>query len=473
MPANFGDPDNTFDTHMRDTLVSAGAVPPQTTHYKLGLPARNPDTGYVVILGGSQSKRKQFSESLDMLGHKHIGLTFIPYPIPDVAHYSDLSPGTPSAPLDHVIGLLRDKLVLGVIPLVDSASAFADILTDRLGIPGNSPLTTQYRIDKDSMHEALRRAKLRHIRSYRVYSMRGAMAIWKSKLGGCPVVMKPPTSGGGDGVEICSSRSDIRNYMSRYLHEVNFERNVNTTLVMQELVDSSFNTEYIVNTVSLGRGHHFVTDVWMSSGLKRSDGSRFFIYNEQELVYDWPAQLIQYTLSVLDTVGMVHGASHIELLAKRDSNGVVIDCVLVEINPRVAGEVRTMNIPGWPRYDQIYWLLASVIDKRDCVLRMKATIPLPPSFAAIAIFLISKVNGKIDPTCLVRIRVELKSFVMFGRGLRDLNEKTNEEIMHKKINCNKTVNLLTSPGVVLLAGPNARIDANIIRLWESSNSMYH
>ncbi len=462
---------------MRDTIAFRDSRYYAWSCGNVGVRSADAHEECLVLIGGSHAKRVQFSEVLHSLSRDAIEVLYIPYT--GEAGRSDMhnKENRHAGNVSSILNMLEGKKVHGIVPLVDSATGISDTLSLRLGLPCNDATTSWWRTDKEGMQRALRHANMSYIRSYRVKSIRQATSVWKHKFSRGSVVMKPPTSGGGDGVQVCSSICDIRRYMGRYLHALNFEKNVNDSIIMQELVHDSVNTEYIVNTVSCGPGNHFVTDIWMSRKLKLD--TKYFLYDTQELVRDWSdlKDLTDYVFRVLDAVGMAHGASHLELLARRvvlPENNYLQNILLVEINPRVAGEVRTRDLPCWSRLDQIYWLVLSLVDPKLFCSNLSQNMCVNnnnSSERVIAIFLNNSKQGgmaRIDPQMLLRIRTTLKSFFQFGRGLRDLNRSSDEEILRKEFISPKTVNLLTSPGVVLLVGPTAAADAATIRQWEQT-----
>ena len=243
-----------------------------------------------------------------------------------------------------------------------------------------------------------------------------------------------------------------------------------------------------------------MTDIW-KSGSKRSQSDGLFLYDYQELVWSistgCPSNLttsspeslcitavLNYTFSVLDAVGMRFGASHIELAAIIDYPKMKInDIVLIEINPRVAGEIRTGNdlIPGWTHYDQIFWLLMSIIEpdrflatlshenKKLQSIPIQTTITPQPHVVALFLRNRKAVANRISAKILWRIRTELKSFARFGRGLAWINDvrSLDELLLHKqRLLAPRTIDLITSPGVILLVGPTAFHDMQIIRNYE-------
>lgn len=396
----------------------------------------------IIVLGGSVSKKYKLEEHISTLSEKRI----------DVIHIQDIAKsglvsrlGLPGLSIDHIT---HGRKILAVVPLVDSLVPKADYLNTLLNCPGNSPSTSFNRIDKYLMHACLKKQGLAYCESYRVSTIKDALSTWLNFFKGQPVVMKPPRSGGSDGVVLCRSKTDLIQYMRKYLNMVNLERNTNDDLIMQEYIKADY--EYVVNTVSLN-GHHIMTDIWIAP----SKGS-LFIYDYQELIVPDDIELAvlsEYTFKVLDACGILNGACHSELAHISSSKTFK----LIEVNPRIAGEVRTSNnISNWNNHDQIYWLAVTIVCPLEFA-KMKQT-HMERKFNCLAVFLKSNTYGTLNVEAIVKLTQSLKSFHQFGRGLAALHTK--------KIPIVPTVDLITSPGVIMLVGPTAWDDYHTIRLKE-------
>jgi hypothetical protein len=336
------------------------------------------------------------------------------------------------------------------------------------------------------MQRRLAEQGLNYIPSYRAGSLAEALAIYRARFNTKPVVVKPPRSGGSEGIRLCYTEGDIICHFKKFLGAMNLENLRNSDLVIQEFL-STHDTEIIVNTVSL-KGKHFVTDIWRSESKSRSD-KQFFVYSSQHLVLPnnpIVSIILEYTFSVLDALGMESGASHIELAAKTvPGSGLIHELVLIEINPRAAGEIRTSNavIPGWKHFDQIYWLVMSLVDpNRFATFTSMYDNPIAvhkygANIDVISVFL-NNFHGtgskRLNAKILWQIRTDLKSFSRFGRGLTWLNSvRSIDEVLvnNKKLHAPQTVDLITSPGVILLVGESAKRDMEIIKSFES-RSLY-
>lgn len=365
-------------------------------------------------------------------------------------------------PRDSISSLADNFNIVAVLPLIDSVVPQCDMICRKLGLRGNDPSTSLTRVDKEQMQSALGISGISSARSRRVSSVNEAISVWQTEFNSKPVVLKPPRSGGCDGVSVCSTILDVTSHFQRHLHVLNLERIRNTEMIMQELIEMDY--EYVVNTVSVG-GHHFVCDVWRGKGKRNG---KQFIYDTQELVVDLDGirYIIDYTKSVLTAVGVIFGACHTEL-GVRYSNDRGASVYLIEVNPRLAGEIRTSDdIPGWNGRDQIYWLLTSIVDPAVLLERGIPKSLSSPDNTVIVVFLR---NLKFH-TCLI---VEkglnalrgLRSFSRFGRGLVWANDSNADRPTTRYT---KTTDLVSSPGVVILMGPTAHYDAMRVRQIEET-----
>jgi len=447
----------------------------------------------LILLGGSPVKKSLFESHMRRLKYGSIRVLHIPSGtiLSGREESGESNSGSECLSLFETIGdLSRCWNIVGLIPLIDSIVPAVDILNEKLHLCGNTCDTSYLRCDKYYMQRSLEAHGLNSVLSFRVSNLDDCVSIWTGKFGREPVVMKPPRSGGSDGVRICRSEAEIQSYFVTFWNKLNLEKLRNTDIIVQKYL-KAYNTEFIVNTVSY-KGNHLVTDIW-KSGSKRSHCDGLFLYDYQELIWTastgGPSQemlpiavVLDYTYSVLNSVGVEYGASHIELAAMVDyPRNKINEVVLIEINPRVAGEIRTGNdlIPGWTHQDQIYWLLMSMIEPErflyschnnrhyiECVPPVKS-----PSQHVVALFLRNRkaVANRLSAKILWRIRTELQSFVRFGRGLAWINDvRSLEELLfHKqRLIAPRTIDLITSPGVILLVGPTAFHDMQIIRNFE-------
>lgn len=202
----------------------------------------------------------------------------------------------------------------------------ADLLAQRLGLPGNGTALSTARRDKHLMIETVRAAGLRAARQLRATDA-DELAAWHRELGG-RVVIKPPRSAGSQGVSFCDSPEEsVAAFLSLADADDVFSQ-PNNGAVAQEYLPGA---EYMVNTVSRD-GRHHMCDVWRTTRVSANgvvdlcDG--LLLIDSGERVVE---SLREYAFQVLDALGIQHGPAHVEI--RMTPAG---PC-LVEVGARIAG----------------------------------------------------------------------------------------------------------------------------------------
>ncbi|MFJ8150392.1 ATP-grasp domain-containing protein [Streptomyces sp. NPDC096048] len=237
--------------------------------------------------------------------------------IADIVHDGDL---------DATVAAVAVYEPAAVVSGGESGVEFADLLAERLGLPGNGTELSAARRDKHLMVEAVRAAGLRAARQLRATDG-DELAAWHRELGG-RVVVKPPRSAGSQGVFFCDTPEEsVAAFESLAGADDVFSR-PNEGAVAQEYLPG---TEYMVNTVSRD-GRHHVCDVWRTGRLSANGvvdlcDALMLIDSESRVV----EPLREYAFGVLDALGIRHGPAHLEI--RMTPAG---PC-LVEIGARVAG----------------------------------------------------------------------------------------------------------------------------------------
>ncbi|MFG2408004.1 ATP-grasp domain-containing protein [Streptomyces brevispora] len=202
----------------------------------------------------------------------------------------------------------------------------ADLLADRLGLPGNGTALSAARRDKHLMVETVRAAGLRAARQLFATDAR-ELAAWHRDLGG-RVVVKPPRSAGGQGVTFCDTPQESAAAFRALADADDVFSQPNNGAVAQEYLAG---TEYMVNTVSRD-GRHHVCDVWRTGRASRNGvldlcDALSLIDSASRVV----EPLTDYAFRVLDALGIRHGPAHLEI--RMTPAG---PC-LVEVGARIAG----------------------------------------------------------------------------------------------------------------------------------------
>lgn len=215
---------------------------------------------------------------------------------------------------------------VALIAGMESGVEVADALSERLDLRTNGTALSPARRDKFRMVETIKAAGVRGAEQVIADSWH-VLADWYAEVGG-RVVVKPLRSSGNDGVSFCDTEAELHAaftalYASRSALDLR-----NDNVLAQEYLPG---VEYYVNTVSLD-GVHYVCDVWDTQHLD-VNGVRDLLGGSSLLARRGPVQdqLVEYTFSVLDALGVHNGGAHTELKLTPDG-----PC-LIETGARICG----------------------------------------------------------------------------------------------------------------------------------------
>ncbi|SCL30800.1 Biotin carboxylase [Micromonospora inyonensis] len=228
----------------------------------------------------------------------------------DLGHHDDA---------EHLLDELHAFGVARVLPGSERGVLLANKLSHRLGLPGNEVSMARAWRDKYAMAAALRAMGLDAPRSALVDDVASAVAYFDAQ-GGRPVVVKPVSSAGTDGVRICPTEDEVRDAAMSVLSHPNIYGHKNASLLVQERLDG---VEHIVNTVSVD-GVHKISDVWVSNKRVEATGLPFYDYQDAVPVDDALAAVVRYAKDALTALGIRNGAAHTELMVT-DRGPVLIE----------------------------------------------------------------------------------------------------------------------------------------------------
>ncbi|MFZ3560662.1 ATP-grasp domain-containing protein [Streptomyces sp. BH055] len=237
--------------------------------------------------------------------------------IDDIVHDGDLD-----ATLEALVAHAPTAVVAGGEVGVE----FADLLAERLGLPGNGTALSAARRDKHTMIETVRAAGLHAARQLRV-SDAAELADWHRGIGG-RVVVKPPRSSGGQGVHFCDTPEQSAAAYRALNRAADVFSQTNQGAVAQEYLPG---TEYMVNTVSRD-GRHHLCDIWRTARI--SANGIVDLCDALTLIDSASREadpLREYAFSVLDALGIRHGPAHVEIRLTPEGPS------LVEVGARIAG----------------------------------------------------------------------------------------------------------------------------------------
>ncbi|MFO0319554.1 MAG: ATP-grasp domain-containing protein [Neisseriaceae bacterium] len=274
-----------------------------------------------------------------------------------------------------------------VFPGCEEGVSVAEELANKLGLPGNHPMTTQFRRDKYLMQEIIQKYNLPGIKQQLVVDISQCVSAL-NKIGSLPVIVKPVNDGGSINVYVCNTVEQTRESVEKLLAGHNSMGQPITHVLIQEMLQGD---EYIVNTVTLYDTHH-ITDVWRYSKTYIPGGgviaTRVRLIDPQSM-----PQLIDYTKQVLDALEVTFGAAHTEVMVKDKKIN------LIETAGRIMGGGFTKE--AWElmlTHNQVESLIACHIQPEDLKtmefkVKNYACLVLLPIFTAGKILRISDIDG--------------------------------------------------------------------------------
>jgi biotin carboxylase len=332
---------------------------------------------------------------------------------------------------EEVAAQLRELGVCRVLAGTESGVPVADHLASLIGAPGNNPLTSTARRDKFAMATALGVAGVAHARTMTAFSA-GAARNVAYELGTWPVVVKPVDSAGSDRVVIARDVAEVSAAANEILGASNLFGRHNEAVIVQQYLRGE---QYAVNSVSQ-RGVHRVVEVWHDRRTPLGDGR--MVYDRMDLLSPADplvAVLCDYVRACLDALGVAYGPAHSEVMLT--SAGPV----LIETGARLQGGdsvALQREATGTSQTD------AAVQAALDTARAHSARAHQPYPYAPVTqMFLQAPADGWIDADALKAL-LEIPGVAGCvhapepGAAVR------------------RTVDLLSSPATVYLAGANAR-----------------
>jgi biotin carboxylase len=220
-------------------------------------------------------------------------------------------------PIDEVVAKVAALEPEFVVSATETGVELGDAVAPRVTPHvANVPELAAARRHKGAMGEAVRAAGLRVARQVCTDDP-AEVAAWIEREGleGQPLVLKPPKSGGTDGVVRIRPGDDWRPAFDRLLGSRNRLTLLNDKVLVMELL---VGTEFVVDTYSVD-GRHFVTDVCRYRKVVNED--HIAVYDSMEFIDDDPTpgrSLVEYSFQVLDALGIRNGAAHTEVMLTED-----------------------------------------------------------------------------------------------------------------------------------------------------------
>ncbi len=340
--------------------------------------------------------------------------------------------------LEKIIAQLQPLPIKRVVSGSDPGVAIADEIAHALGLNQNALATSPCRRDKHLMARRLAEHNLVHIADLKSTDAQ-EITDWANEYHAWPIIIKPIDGAGTEGLSLCNNFEEVCTALDYLLQHRSFLGHRYHQAIAQPFLQGQ---EYIVNTVSC-EGQIYISDIWQANkfhGEKITYDTMILLPSTGEI----QNKLKEYMLKVVDVLGFKLGPAHSEVMLT--ANGPV----LIETNGRIMG----LGIPNE--------LQKLALNHTQVSLTAEAMVD-PKSFAA---HTRAPYQLKKNVVC-VSHRVLYDNCVVNEAALASI--KQLESVSMQKLLVSgavpKTIDLLTSPGWVLLMHEDMRvIEEDILKI---------
>lgn len=257
--------------------------------------------------------------------------------------------------IENIVLQLAEYKVLGVIPGTETGVNLADLLSNSLRLnTSNSLQLSSARRNKYDMVNCLVKNNIPYAKSFESDDLQKILH-WVSEYGKFPVVVKPLSSAGSDGVKICHSVDDVLYAFNIIMNTNDVFNTTNQKVMVQQFLDGQ---EYIVNTVSYG-GKHKVVDIWRKF---KNEINGIPINDYAEIVDHFDAQyeiFSRYIFKVLDALEIKYGAGHSEIMMTDKGP------ILIETAARLEGSIDPSAVCEATGNNHVSCLINSYLDSEE------------------------------------------------------------------------------------------------------------
>lgn len=338
-----------------------------------------------------------------------------------------------------------------IVPGIESGVTLADQLSEHFKLRSNGTAKSPARRDKYAMADAVRHAGLPAIPCLKTADAQDALA-WAREQGVWPIVLKPKSSSGTFGFNICQDEVELLTTFGRLLNSKDIFEDVVDEVLVQPLV---LGQEYAVNFVSC-HGRHLVTDIWRTDKSRRGQSK---VYEKETLVLqDDPhfEAMTGYVAKVLDALGIAFGPSHTEVMVTPQG-----EVLLIETAARMMGALDVSMITEAYGYDPVQLTAEAYLIEDRFLERLKAPLPERRRHACM-VQMLSSSRGTLKGFDLDRLQ-GLPSF----HGA-DLFLKAGDALV-------PTIDSYTSPGLIFLSHADPKVidlDYQTLRELERAQALY-
>jgi biotin carboxylase len=381
-------------------------------------------------------------------GYKTIHVRSKNYALPMMMHSfhkDDFYLDIPASNADTQAAVLKENKVEFIVAGCEVGVELADLLSEKLELPGNGTVLSTARRNKYEMIEVIRKAGLRAAKQTKSSSLATILDFVRI-LPEYDVILKPQRSAGKNLVFQAHNEREVRLAFEKIMsHKTIFDED-NTEVCVQERLRGE---EFIVDTVSSG-GRHLVTDIWRYH-LIHSNGVPF-LYDRTELLDFSDPQLEpikKYTLEVIDALGIKWGPAHPEIILTKDGP------VVIEVGARLAGAKFPAYVKAAIGESQVDATVDAYCNPKS--FETARHNPYSLKTRCVLVSLISHTTGRLKSLAKLQEIEKLASFFQTDIWVRP------EEIIYK------TVDVVTSPGIIALMHKDISVierDCAAIRLLE-------
>lgn len=334
------------------------------------------------------------------------------------------------------------------VPGYESGVELADLLAEKLNLPGNGSALSKARRDKFAMTETVAKAGLKTVRHFKSNSLEDIQA-WAKQQNAWPIVLKPLESANGDGVFFCEDETAIKIAFQKIMLSNNQFNQVNIQVLAQ-----TFNAgqEYIVNTASW-EGQHYVAEIWRITRIPFTT-----IYDKAEIVHpneaEWQS-LSDYTQQVLNALGIRYGAGTTELKYTKEQGPV-----LLETSSRLMSGAPVAFSDEMLGFSQLSLLVEAYLNPKDFLRRFQEKRPAIKQYG-MGVILISNHSGTLQRNLNLEPILNLTTLHTF-----EIKSEAGKTI-------HKTENSLTTPGeIYLMANSQEALEADYQKIRSLEKTLY-
>ena len=332
-----------------------------------------------------------------------------------------------------VLHRLAPYQVQAIIAGAEAGVFLADELSNELKLPtSNSMEQSKARRDKFLMQEALAKNGISSIKQFKSSKVEEVVS-WSRTNGIMPIVIKPISSAGTDGVTYCYSEFELREAFRTIMTTPDIYGEKNIEVLAQEMIiGTDPGVEYMVNTVS-SFGRHHIAEIWKT---RKRVIRNVPLYDSAELVSPIEPEfaiLKDYVASVLTALGINHGAGHSEVMLTR------LGPILIETAARLGGANDPSALVEANGFSQASLLVDSYI-RPDFFNEMCRKPATDLKKRGLITFLLSDIKGMTRSALNKEPIFSLPGFHGLAFGV-----KKGEEIV-------QTPSLMNSPGLIFFTG---------------------